>query len=258
MLAGVLLMVVPVAGPLLAWLVARVKGGGLMRPEEDPRALKYAERTTELRRAGEMPAAIERLMSTDAEERLGALVRLSTAADATAVALLRWAIEHGSREVVLDAALTLEELDLRREKRFEAAREAFEEEPTFERAFAAAEAAAHGVLTGLTDDASVPALASQARALYLLALDLDPEKDQERALDVEERLARLELAASRPAVALEILTRVSERHGEKAKSRLAQLIEQAAFAARRFDLLRLPTRATASDGAYYPASPMAA
>ncbi len=235
LLAGVLIFVIPLAGPLLALIVARARGGKMVLHSEHEEALLARERAAEMRRAGDLTASLERLMSANPEERLAALVKLSGSADARAVAQLRWAVEHGSREVVLDAALTLEELDLRREKRLEGALHALETAPCFQHAFAAAEASAHGVLAGLADDASIPALADQARELYLRALLMDPV----HANQVEERLARLELAVARPDAALEILTRLTERQpaGGAIAQRLRQLRDQAAFGARRFDLL---------------------
>ena len=233
LLAGAVALVVPIGGPILASLVRRARGGGMVLHVEPSESRRSSQSAADVRRAGELPPSLERLMSTSSEERLAALVRLSGRADATSVALLRWAVEHGPREVVLDSALTLEELDLRREKRLEAARVAFETTPTFDRAFAAAEAAASGVLTGLCDDASLPALAGQARDYFEKALALDPS----RAVEVEERLARLELAAARPSAALEILNRLVAGQESAAAYRLQPLRDEAAFAARRFDLL---------------------
>ena len=46
---------------------------------------------------------------------MAAFVALSTVGDANATALLHWVLEHGTPETALEAALTLEELDLRRE-----------------------------------------------------------------------------------------------------------------------------------------------
>ena len=233
LLAAVLVAVVPIAGPLLALMVRRARGGGMALSSEPVEASSSCEWAADVRRAGELSPPLERLMSSDPEERLAALVKLSVSADVAAVALLRWAVEHGTREVVLDAALTLEELDLRREKRLDAARRTFLAMPTFEHALAAAEAAAYGVLTGLADDASVLALATQAREFYQRALELEPL----HAMDIEERMARLELAAARPAAALEILDRLAARQGPAGAQRLLPLRDEAAFAARRFDRL---------------------
>ena len=235
LLAVVLSVVVPVAGPVLALIVARARGGRVLTLDQLDPGIAARGAFAQMRRSADLSASLEKLMSPLAEERMGALVKLSMAADARAVAQLRWAIEHGAREVVLDAALTLEELSLRCEQRREAALALLETSPSFTTAFAAAEACAHGVLTGLADDASLASLADQARELYLQALQLDPT----RANEVDEPLARLELAAARPGEALAIIERLSGRQqqGGAIGQRVRQLRYQAAFAARRFDLL---------------------
>lgn len=111
-LAGALVLLVPVAGPVLALLVRRARGGAIaMEPElpEAPRRMSPGD----VRRLGEMPPVLERLLGNDPTERLAALVALSSAADAHAMSVLRWTIEHGPADVVLDAALTLDEIELR-------------------------------------------------------------------------------------------------------------------------------------------------
>jgi hypothetical protein len=233
LLAAVLVVVVPIVGPLLAMIVRRARGGGVVLSIEPVEASPSCEWADDVRRAGELAPPLERLMSSDPEERMAVLVKLSVSADAQAVALLRWAVEHGNREVVLDAALTLEELDLRREKRLDAAQRALAELPSFERALEVAEAAADGVLTGLADDASVPALADLARQRYRTAFELDPTRWSE----IGECAARLELAVGRPLAALEILHWMTTRQGAAVAQRLLPLRDEAAFAARRFDLL---------------------
>jgi hypothetical protein len=232
-LAATVSFLVPIVGLGLASLVRRARGGGVA-PEPE-RALVGARGLTpaDVRMVGELAPLLDRLMSTDAGERLAALVMLSRSADADAVRMLRWAVEHGSSEVVLDAALTLEELDLRREQRLEAASARFRAEPGFDSAMAAADAAASGVLDGLADPVTVPALAEQARSSYLYALSVDAS----RASEIEERMARLELAASRPLEALELIRQLGERLGVAAAFGLAPLRDAAAFAARRFDLV---------------------
>jgi hypothetical protein len=111
-LAGALVLLVPVAGPVLALLVRRARGGAIaMEPAraEAPRRMCPGD----VRRLGELPPVLDRLLGNDATERLAALVALSSAGDAHAIAVLRWTIEHGPADVVLDAALTLDEIELR-------------------------------------------------------------------------------------------------------------------------------------------------
>ena len=107
---------VPVAGPLLAMLVRRSRGGKVAL---EPIAARKPSRPSALdvNHLGDLPSAVERLLSRDSAERLEALVHLSSVADDHAVATLRWTIEHGPQEVVLEAALTLEEIELRRAAR---------------------------------------------------------------------------------------------------------------------------------------------
>jgi len=101
-----------VAGPVLAMLVRRMRGGNLsLEPvAEAPRTRPSA---ADVSRLGDLPPVLERLLAGDAGERLAALVQLSSVGDPAAVAVLRWAIAHGPADVVLEAALTLEEIELR-------------------------------------------------------------------------------------------------------------------------------------------------
>ena len=249
LLAATLGLLVPAAGPLLAWVVRSTRGGGCALGPEEARLHTRRISAGEVRRQAELPPLLERLMSTDPAERLSALVAVSSLDDALAIALLRWTMERGSAEVVLDAALTLESLDLRREERLERARRELAGQADFESALAAGDAAASGVLSGMADIASVPALAREARAAYELAVTLSPG----RAHDVEERLVRLELAASRPEAALEVITRLAGRVSGEAALRVRALRNQAAFAARRFELILLSSRDCGGHGAHVAA-----
>jgi len=233
LLAAALVLVVPVAGPYLAIVVRRAHGVGVvgdLDPLEAPRRSMSAD---DVRRTGSRAPLIDRLMSLDTAERNSALVELVEAADAEAIALLRWAVEHGTREAVLEAALTLEELDLRRERRLEAAARALDDEASFDHALAAGDAASAGVINGLADIASVPVLIEQARSYYTLALELDAS----RVFEVIESLARLELAARQPVEALELVDWLMVSVPPEVAHRLQRLRDEVAFAARRWDLL---------------------
>lgn len=113
MLALALVVLVPIAGPVLAWMVRGVRGGKIA-PEPVAERMRSRSSADDVRRLGERPSVVERLLSKDGNERLSALVHLSSVADANAVAVLQWTIEHGPTEVVLEAAMTLEEIELRR------------------------------------------------------------------------------------------------------------------------------------------------
>ena len=171
-------------------------------------------------------------MSPDAPERLAALVALSNPGDATAIALLRWTLDHGTTEMALDAALALEELDRRREARRAATRRALDEAPSFDRALAAADASADAVLTRFADGPSLAVMVVQARDAYQVALGLAPE----RWAEIHERLAHLELAAGFPGLALDHLSLLAATPGADL-TRLLELRDRAAFAARRFELV---------------------
>src|SRR5689334_11591898 len=122
-LAGTAALLVPFAGPLIAALVRRARGGGIAL---EPPKLEGVHRLSaaDAARFGEVSPALDRLMTGDPGERLEAMVALSSAGDAVAVSVLRWARDHGPSEVVLDCALTLEELELRGERTLVAARDA--------------------------------------------------------------------------------------------------------------------------------------
>jgi tetratricopeptide (TPR) repeat protein len=230
LLASALALLIPVAGVPLALLVRRVRGGTIaLEPVPGPSAPRLTG--GDVVRLGELPNVLDRLLSGDPAERLEALVTLASAGDADAVAVLRWAIEHGPSDVVLDAALTLEEIELRNEARLASTGEQLGDADEAEHALAAAEAAATPVLSRVADATVVPRLAEQARAHYQRALAAAPE----RAGEIVERLARLELAAGRPRAALELLERLPEPSGEG--DRLAQLRDDVAFAARELHLL---------------------
>jgi hypothetical protein len=229
LLGAVVALMVPVAGPLLAWLVRYGRGQGTVPPSELRPAGRARVLAASVRRLSHLPPLLDRLMSPDAPERLAALVALSTAGDATAIALLRWTLDHGTTEIALDAAVALDELDLRREARRAATRRAFEEAPSFERALAAADAAADAVLNRLGDGPGLAAMAATARSAYQIALGLAPAGWD----GVHERLARLELAAGFPETALDHLSRLADAPGADL-TRLAELRDRAGFAARRF------------------------
>lgn len=229
LLAGAIALLVPLAGPFLGMLVRHGAGRGSQPQGERPHLSRTRASAMSVYRVNRAPPVLDRLMSPDAAERLAALVSLSSVPDPTAIALLRWALDHGPTEVALDAALALEELGVRREARRESTRRALEEAPSFEHALAAADMAAEGAGTPLGDGPGVSVLAAEARAAYRVALHLAPQREAE----IQARLATLELAAGRPVVALAHLARLGD------PTVAAPLRERAAFAARRFDL-RLP------------------
>lgn len=228
--AGTAALLVPFAGPLIAFMVRRVRGGGIAL--EPPKPVGVHRLSIEdAARMGEVSPSLDRLLTGQPSERLEAMVALSSSGDATAVSVLRWVREHGpTSEIVLDCALTLEELELRGEGRLVAARDALAARDCYDHALAVGDAAAHLVQTGICEPGATIALADEARDAYRRALACDPS----RVLEVEPKLAALELAAERPHTALAILDRVMRRIGGD-QPKLARLRDDAAFAARLFD-----------------------
>ena len=112
MLAVVLAVMVPIAGPLLAMLVRRSRGG-IIALEPVPEPPRFRPSAYDVNRLCDQPSVVERLLSRDPAERLEAMVHLSSVGDTHSLATLRWTIEHGPQEVLLEAALTLEEIELR-------------------------------------------------------------------------------------------------------------------------------------------------
>ncbi|HEU5055589.1 MAG TPA: hypothetical protein VFU21_03665 [Kofleriaceae bacterium] len=178
----------PGLGLALAEMVRRLRGQGGGAELEVRGTVARPLTADEVRALADQPSALDRLMSLHPEERLDALVRLACANDANAITLLRWTVQHGSREAMLEAALTLEELDRQRARLLDEAARAFEERPSFATAVAAGDAAMVGIHNGLADRAMLPTLAERARAWYRYAQVVDPA----RAVELDARLALLE------------------------------------------------------------------
>lgn len=195
-LAVALALMLPGLGLALAEMVRRLRGeggGAELQLRELPARQLTAD---EVRALADQPCALDRLMSLLPEERLDALVSLACANDANAITLLRWTVQHGPREAMLEAALTLEELDRQRARVLEEAAHDFEERPSFATAVAAGDAALVGIVNGMADRATLPTLAERARAWYRYAQMVDPVRGRE----LEGKLAQLE-SGSRAATA---------------------------------------------------------
>ena len=225
-----LALTIPVVGPLLALLVIRTQGTNQIEQDLDAQRTPPRHQTypAAIARAGGMPPLLDRLMSPDRELRLSALEALSWRSDRDAVDLLRWTIKHGLPDAVLDAALTLEELELHWQRRFDEAVEASESSPSFETCIAAADLAIEGLESGIADPAISAGLVAVARASCDRAAGLDPS----RADDVGLRRARLELAAGDPTTALEICNAII-RAGASVSHDLRDLRARARFAVRQ-------------------------
>ncbi len=113
-LATTLCSSVPLGGPLLALLVRAVRGSGMHVHEEDELRPAPPPTPDDVHRMAELPPLIDRLMSPELGERQAAMLQLIEAGGSEATLMLEWVVEHGSPDVVLEAALALDELDQRR------------------------------------------------------------------------------------------------------------------------------------------------
>jgi hypothetical protein len=114
LLATTLCCTVPLGGPLLALLVRAVRGTGAYVHEDDVLPAAPLPTADDVQQLAELPPLIDRLMSADLTERQAAMLQLIEAGGSEATLLLEWVVEHGSPDVVLEAALALDELDQRR------------------------------------------------------------------------------------------------------------------------------------------------
>jgi hypothetical protein len=228
-LAVAFAVTVPVVGALLAWVAVRTRGTNQIERDLEPDVAGSPRVTAEeISRSGSQPPLLDRLLSADPERRLSALETISRRPERVGIDLLRWTIRHGGSDSVLDAALTLEELELKWRCGLEEAVERANTGSTYETMVAAADAATDGIALGLVDAAIVSDLAVDARRRYEEAARLEPT----RARAVELRRARLELVAGEPVVALDMLDRIRDRYRDRS-SELRALRHRAKFAVRQ-------------------------
>lgn len=208
-LAYALCVTLPFVGPLLALIATRTQSTGQVVSDLEADAYQVRERydTREgVVAHATQPPLLDRLLSDRADHRLSAHVAIASRGDAECIGLLRWVIKHGDSDAVLDAALSLEELELRWQQELREARESYAEAEEHGRteakhALALGTAAHHGVETSLADVATVPALFREARRAYAHAALLAPEQ---RA-DIGVRRIELALAAGHPQEAASVL-----------------------------------------------------
>lgn len=113
LLAATLCAAIPLAGPLLALLVRRVRGAGLAHRDDDEAWVPPRPSAADVRQLAELPPIVDRLMSPDIAERQTAMLQIIGSGGTGAITVLRWVIEHGTPDVVLEAALALDEIDQR-------------------------------------------------------------------------------------------------------------------------------------------------
>jgi hypothetical protein len=210
----------------LAFVAARLIGRGDTPAFQEPQEEEDSREDYALL-LRDTPPAIHRLMG-DRDQRLTALSELARKGDANSIATLRWIIERGESEAVVDAALTLEQLS----------ETGLSEITTFQRLLEDAEEdelirfgdhVLQMMESGLADAPLVPRLASFVRQFY--------EKAEESAghlsLELALRWSRLELRAIRPDAAVALLERTRAPKNEDESTRLGKALADARFAARQ-------------------------
>lgn len=216
-LAAVLSITLPVVGPLAtAWIdgIEGTGGADLLADRETPKmpvnGSAIAQRLT-----SSLPPC-EAILSTDVDARRATIARLAERAEADDIAILRWARNVDDPEVAVEAALALEEIGQRFDDALSTA-----DEPR-----AIVLAISQAIAAGVVDHAQVGNLVDQARRSYAMIARPD--------IDLVLARARMELAARQPRVALGVLKTMIAATDD---ARLIQLHSEAAYAARRFDLL---------------------
>jgi hypothetical protein len=231
-LAIALGIAVPVLGPLAAAVSISVAGKGGTDLLHDPHAEQARIDGAEIARrlVHSMPVC-EALASTDIESRRQALAKLKQRGAAEDIAVLRWARTQRRGDAAVEIALAFEEISARFEHQVSAARAAATRDPTYASLSALFLILADGIASGVVDGQLVARVAAEGARHHAAALALDPDRGSELLVT----RVRLELSIHRPDVALELLS--TPGLDLTAGTELGELYRDAAYAARRFDLV---------------------
>jgi hypothetical protein len=232
---------VPAVGPLAA-LATTVAGRGgrelIHDPHKKPRPRDAREIVRSL--SGAVPAW-EAVVSSNPDVRRSALSALSLRANACDLEVLRWARVRSSGEIGLEVALAFDEASQVFEHRAALARAAAKDDRSYVVAAHAFRVLVEGIRIGIVDPPAISRIAAEARRYHDAAVAADSVRARELLVD----RAELELADRCPISALDVLRPVISA-GEP-PNELTILYQQAAYAARRFDLT-LSTRSKALVG----------
>lgn len=224
-LAGALCVTLPGAGLPLALISLRLRGRG------DSPALALTERTPRRVRAtiarDRMPI-LERLLA-DARERRVALAGISGSPSSAGVQAVRWTLEHGHGDAVIEAAMALEELNGGWEARLAQAREAMGDQPTSLQLLGIADLTANLLELDIIEPMLAATMCDEACELYRRAA----ASTRGQPPEIYARWARLELRAMRPETALSLLNRCDVPPDPDSAAALQVLHDDARFAARR-------------------------
>jgi hypothetical protein len=168
----------------------------------------------------------EVLTASGSEERWATLAALTRRGDADTVRLLRW-LTTASPNTAVDAALALEELAMRFDAGLESRRVELAERPSAASALEVGVFIARAMTSGLVDPVMLGARAREARQCFAMAIGLEPARTGKVTL----AWARMELAAMRPEVALQLVEGALERPGAASHiDALVRLREEIRFA----------------------------
>ena len=239
-LALALGLVVPVFGPLAAALASVVVGRPGADLLHDPHAVVAKTSGLEIaRRLTESLPACEALVSSSTEARRQALAKLKARGTAEDVSTLRWARTQPHSDAAVEVALAFEEITARFEHDATTARATVKASPSYAASSALFQILTTGITTGVVDAPLVARLGAEACRHHDDAVIHDPV----RAEELLAARVRLELAMHRPEQAL---ARLTTKPLDLARHRdLAQLYFEAAYAARRFDLVPRTSRVAA-------------
>jgi len=232
-LGAAVAIAMPIIGPLAtAWLDHQrgLGGGGLLGEPAEPE--QTVDGADVARRLVSCPPPCEAIVSGDIDSRRAAIARLADRANADDIAILRWARTQADPDVAVEAALALEDIGERFDQRIAAARAIAKQDSTAEHHAAIVQAIADGVIAGFIDAATAGKLPAAARAHHDMAVLLDPALISSLAVP----LARLELATDHAHDALALLEPVLATAAPLTED-VVELYNEAAYAARRFDLL---------------------
>jgi hypothetical protein len=231
-LAVALGIVVPVLGPFAAALATIIAGRGGADLLHDPHAIPARLDGAEIARrlTCSMPVC-EALSSSDTAARRQALSKLRSRGAAEDIAILRWARSQRTGDAAVEVALAFEEISSRFEQQATAARAAALASPSYASYSAAFLILTAGISNGVVDGQLVARLAAESARHHEAAVALDPIRGRELLV----ARGRLELALHRPGAALDLLSDPELDLSENPE--LAALHREAAYAARRFDLV---------------------
>ena len=233
-------IVVPVLGPLAAALSTLIGGRGGNELLHDPHATRAKLDGTEIaRRLTHSMPVCEALSSSNADARRQALSKLKARGSAEDVAILRWARSQRSGDAAVEVALAFEELSSRFEQQASTARLAAANRPSYGSLSAAFLVLSAGITSGVVDPQLVGRVADEGARHHDAAVRLDPVRGQSLMI----ARVRLELAMHRPDEALAFLEGAG--HDLPDDTDLGALYREAAYAARRFELVREMSRGRA-------------